>query len=81
MNTATFRRELQNRLDADSMLDLVVFGQHAADTIADFRLGTTAEHMKLDTAATAIPATGFNVESVEHRSLELTVRDIGGQEG
>ena len=63
------------------MLDLVVFGRHAADTIADFRAGTTAEHMKLDTAATAIPATRLNVESVEHRGLELTVWDVGGQEG
>ena len=36
LNTATFRRELQNRLDADSMINLVVFGQQAADTTAEF---------------------------------------------
>ena len=42
---------------------------------------TNLYRMMLDTAATAIPAIDFNVESVEHRSLELTVWDIGGQEG
>ena len=42
---------------------------------------TNLHRMMLDTAATAIPATGFDVERVEHRSLELTVWDIGGQEG
>ena len=36
LNTATFRRELQNRLDADSVTNLVVFGQQAADTTAEF---------------------------------------------
>ena len=36
LNTATFRREHQNRLDADSMINLVVFGQQAADTTAEF---------------------------------------------
>ena len=35
--------------------------------------------MTLDTATTVTPATGSNVESVEHRSLELTVWDIGGE--
>ena len=35
----------------------------------------------LDTATTVTPGTASNVESVEHRSLELTVWDIGGQEG
>ena len=42
---------------------------------------TNLHRMMLDTAATAIPAAGFSVECVEHRSLELTVWDIGGQEG
>ena len=41
---------------------------------------TNLYRMMLDTAATAIPAAGFSVESVEHRSLELTVWDIVGQE-
>ena len=45
--------------------------------------GKTANlyRMMLDTAVTAIPAIVFKVESVEHRSLEPTVWDIGGQEG
>ena len=34
---------------------------------------TNLYRMMLDTAATAIPAAGFSVESVEHRSLELIV--------
>ena len=41
---------------------------------------TILHHMMLDTAVTAIPAIGFNVESVEHKGLDLTVWDIGGQE-
>ena len=40
---------------------------------------TNLYRMMLDTAAIVFPATGSNVESVEHRSLELTVWDIGGQ--
>ena len=31
----TFRQEHQNRLSADSMLDLVVSGRHAANTTAE----------------------------------------------
>ena len=42
---------------------------------------TILYRMMLDTAVTATLAVGFHVESVEHRSLELTVWDIGGQEG
>ena len=41
LNTATFRREHQNRLSADTMLDLVVSGRHAAHTTAEFRADTT----------------------------------------
>ena len=32
LNTTTLRQELQNLLDANSLLDLVVFGRLAADT-------------------------------------------------
>ena len=85
-----FRRVHPNSLHANSMLDLVVFGRHAADTTVAFRADTTAEfhreremmiemaslddagkttalyRMMLDTAVTAIPAIGFNVECAEH---------------
>ena len=103
MNTATFRREHQNRLSADTMLDLVV-SRHAADTteysrrqqlcpagekelkivmasLDDAGKTTTLYRLRVDTAVTTIPTTSFNVERVRHRSLELTVWDIGGQEG
>ena len=36
MNTATLRQELQNRLGANSLFDLVVFGRMAADTTVEF---------------------------------------------
>ena len=36
LSTATLRQELQNRLGADSVLDLVVFGGLAADTTVEF---------------------------------------------
>ena len=42
---------------------------------------TNLYRMTLDTATTVTPATGSIVGSGEHRSLELTVWDIGGQEG
>ena len=50
-------------------------------SLDDARKTTNLYSIMLDTAATAIPATGFNVESVEHRSLELTALDMGRQEG
>ena len=39
---------------------------------------TTLYRSRVDTAVTTIPTTSFNVERVRHRSLELTVGDIGG---
>ena len=42
---------------------------------------TNLYRMTLDTATTVTPATGSNVQSVDHRSLERTVWDNGGQEG
>ena len=97
LNTATIRREHQNRLSADSMLDLA---QTQLPSIAptllclevekemkivvaildDAGKTTTLYRVKLDTAVTTIPTIGFNVESLEHRSLELPVWGIGGQE-
>ena len=50
-------------------------------SLDDAEKTTNLYRMTLDTATTVTPATGSNVESVEHRSLELTVCDIGGQEG
>ena len=57
------------------MLDLIVMA-----SLDDAGKTTTLHRAKLDTAVTSIPTIGFNVESVEHRSLELTVWGIGGQE-
>ena len=42
---------------------------------------TNLYRMMLDTAATAVPTAGCSVERVRHRSPELTVWDIGGEEG
>ena len=42
---------------------------------------TSLCRLRVDTAVTTIPTISFNVERVRHRSLELTVWDIGGQEG
>ena len=36
--------------------------------------------LKLDGAARAIPTVGFNVETLRHENLELTVWDVGGQD-
>ena len=36
LNTAALRQELQNRLGANSLLDLVVLGRLAADTTVEF---------------------------------------------
>jgi ADP-ribosylation factor protein 1 len=36
--------------------------------------------LKLHTLVTTIPTLGFNVESVQHKNLNLTIWDVGGQE-
>ena len=40
-STADIDQRIGNRLSADTMLDLVVSGRHAADTTAEFRADTT----------------------------------------
>ena len=50
-------------------------------SLDDAGRATNLYRVRLDTVATAIPTAGFSVESVEHRSLELTIWVIGGQEG
>ncbi len=41
---------------------------------------TILYHFKLDELVTTIPTIGFNVESVEHKNVNFTVWDIGGQD-
>ena len=36
--------------------------------------------LKLDEVVTSIPTIGFNVETVQHKNLTLTVWDVGGQD-
>ena len=46
----------------------------------DARKTTTLYRLKVYTTVTTIQPPVFNVERVKHRSLEITVWDIGGQE-
>eukprot|EP00794_Sanderia_malayensis_P011248 gene11248-12428_t len=41
---------------------------------------TILYHFKLDELVTTIPTVGFNVETVEHKNVNFTVWDIGGQD-
>ena len=42
---------------------------------------TTALYkMKLGEMVTTVPTIGFNVERVQHRNLEMTIWDVGGQD-
>jgi len=41
---------------------------------------TILYQLKLNKSANTIPTIGFNVETVQYRSLNLTIWDVGGQE-
>ena len=42
---------------------------------------TTALYkLKMNEMVTTIPTIGFNVETLQHKNLEMTVWDVGGQD-
>ena len=52
---------------------------------ADFGLDAAGKtsavwRMRLGEVITTIPTIGFNVETVQHKNLEMTIWDVGGQD-